>query len=344
MMAQSRKWLSFIHYINTFRHKHNPLQASVEEGKPVESRKALDGQAIGMMTVLCAIWGMQQVALKATAVDISPLLQVSLRSGLAAVLVGLIAIARKEALPFSDRSWRPGLVVGALFALEYLLVGEGLRYTTAAHTAVFLYTAPIFAALGLHPKLPSERLKPLQWIGIGIAFSGIVITFLGRGLEPTSGSAVDMLLGDLLALGAGAAWGATTVVIRCSSLSQAPASQTLLYQLFGAFMLLFIAAAASRQLSINPTPLALGGMAFQTLIVSFASFLAWFWLLRTYLASRLGILSFMTPMFGVAFGAWLLGEPVEASFLAGGLLVLTGIFLVSGYEWFKPPARTPLQN
>lgn len=308
----------------------------------MESRKALDGQAIGLMTVLCTIWGMQQVALKATAMDISPVLQVSLRSGLAAVLVGLFAIARRETLPFFDRTWRPGLVVGALFAFEYLLVGEGLRYTTAAHMAVFLYTAPIFAALGLHRKLPSERLKPLQWVGIGIAFSGIVTTFLGRGLLLTSGSAVDMLLGDLLALGAGAAWGATTVVIRCSCLSQAPASQTLLYQLLGAFVLLFAAAVAGGKLSINPTPLALGGLAFQTLIVSFASFLAWFWLLRTYLASRLGILSFMTPMFGVAFGAWLLDETVEASFLAGGLLVLTGIFLVSGYEWFRPSARGPV--
>ena len=310
----------------------------------MDTRKALDGQAAGLMVVLCAIWGMQQVALKATAADISPILQISLRSGLAAILVGLLVMVRKERLSLAGRGWRPGLVVGVLFALEYLFIGQGLHYTSAAHTAVFVYTAPIFAALGLHWKLPAERLKVLQWAGIGLAFIGIVTAFMGQAVLPATSDTSRMLLGDLLALGGGAAWGATTVVIRCSSLSRAPATQTLLYQLLGAFVLLLIAAAASGQLAINPTPLALAGFAFQTLIVSFASFLAWFWLLRHYLASRLGVFSFMTPIFGVGLGAWLLDEPVEPSFLAGGLMVLAGILLVNGYELFRPHMRRTMPN
>lgn len=301
----------------------------------VETRKALDGQAAGIMMVLCAIWGLQQVALKAAANDIAPLLQIALRSGIAALLVGLLTLARKEKISLADGTWRPGLVVGFLFALEYLLIGEGLRHTSAAHTVVFLYTAPVFAALGLHWKLPAERLEPLQWLGIALAFAGIVTAFLGRGLLASSPGAANALWGDFLALAAAAAWGATTVVIRCSSLSAAPATQTLLYQLVAAFVLLLAAAAASGQLSINPTPLAWGSLAFQTLVVSFASFLAWFWLLRHYLASRLGVFSFLTPLFGIVLGAWLLNEPVEPSFLAGALLVLAGIVLVSGYGWLR---------
>jgi drug/metabolite transporter (DMT)-like permease len=116
-------------------------------------------------------------------------------------------------------------------------------------------------------------------------------------------------------------------------------NKALLYQLLGAFVLLLIAAATSGQLSINPTPSAWGGLIFQTLIVSFASFLVWFWLLRHYLASRLGVLSFMTPIFGVVLGAWLLNEPIEPTFVAGALMVLTGIGVVSGYEWLRVAAR-----
>lgn len=304
----------------------------------VDTRKALDGTVIGLMVVLCVIWGLQQVALKAAAHDIAPILQISLRSGIAAVLVGLLTVARKERISFADGTWRPGLVVGFLFAFEYLLVGEALLHTSAAHTVVFLYTAPMFAALGLHWKLPAERLEPLQWLGIALAFAGIVVAFFGRGLagvSPDVDDAMNVLWGDFLALAGGAAWGATTVVIRCSRLSTAPATQTLLYQLLAAFVLLLAAAAASGQLSINPTPLAWGVMLFQTLVVSFASFLAWFWLLRHYLASRLGVFSFMTPMFGIVLGAWLLNEPIEPGFLAGALLVLAGILLVSGYGWLK---------
>ena len=71
----------------------------------------------------------------------------------------------------------------------------------------------------------------------------------------------------------------------------------------------------------------------RTVIVSFLSFLVWFWLLRQYMASRLGVFSFLTPLFGILLGAWLLNEPIEPNFALGALLVLAGIVLVSGYSW-----------
>ena len=71
----------------------------------------------------------------------------------------------------------------------------------------------------------------------------------------------------------------------------------------------------------------------ESVVVSFASFLAWFWLLRHYLASRLGVFSVMTPLFGMLFGAWLLDEPIEAGFLVGAIPVLVGIVLVSAGPW-----------
>jgi drug/metabolite transporter (DMT)-like permease len=64
-------------------------------------------------------------------------------------------------------------------------------------------------------------------------------------------------------------------------------------------------------------------------VISFASYLAWFWLLRRYLASRISVFSFMTPLFGVSFGVLLLGEPLTPVFAGGALLVLAGISVVS---------------
>jgi drug/metabolite transporter (DMT)-like permease len=299
----------------------------------MDTRQALDGRAMGLMTLLCLIWGLQQVVLKAAAVDVTPLLQICIRTGVAAVLVGLLMATRGERLDWRDGTWRPGLLVGTLFALEFLLVGEGLRFTAASHMVVFLYTAPIFVALGLHWKLPAERLAALQWLGVALAFGGIAIAFLGRGQG--SKELADILWGDFLALLAGVAWGATTVAVRLSSLAQQPATRTLLYQLAVGFVLLLLAAVALGQTGFKPTPLAWGSLLFQSLVVSFASYLAWFWLLRHYLASRLGVFSFMTPLFGVAFGVWLLGEPLEPDFLVGALMVMAGIVLVSGYGWFK---------
>ena len=301
----------------------------------IDSRKAIDGQAIGLMCLLCLIWGSQQVLLKATSPDVTPLLQIALRSGISSLLVWGLMLLRGERMSLSDGTWRPGMLVGFLFALEFLFVGEGLRYTTASHMVVFLYTAPIFAALGLHWKLPVERLQLLQWVGILLAFAGIAVAFLGGNPMTTSRSSEKILFGDLLALLAGIAWAATTVVIRCSNLARSSATKTLLYQLIGGFVLLTSAAIYLGQTGFNHTRFAWGSLLFQALVVSFASYLGWIWLLRHYIASRLGVFSFMTPLFGVIFGVILLNEPLEWNFVAGATSVIVGIVLVSGYEWLR---------
>lgn len=295
----------------------------------MDTRKALDSHAIALMLVLCLVWGLQQVVLKATAADIAPIMQIALRSGVAALLVGLVMAVRGERMRVSDGTLGPGVVVGLLFGLEFLLVGEGLRHTSASHMVVFLYTAPIFAALGLHWRLPAERLDAVQWLGIALAFGGLALAFFGRSNAPVAASG-NTLWGDFLGLLAGMSWGATTLVVRTTRLARAPATQTLLYQLVAACVLLLAAALATGQARFNPTPEVWASLLFHSLVVSFASFLVWFWLLRHYLASRLGVFSFMTPLFGMVFGAWLLHEPIEASFLAGAVPVLVGIVLVSG--------------
>ena len=306
----------------------------------MDTRKPVDLQAMGLMALLCMVWGFQQVTLKATAAEIAPMLQIALRSGIAAVLVGAVMLWRSERLSVADGRWRPGLVVGGLFALEFLLVGQALRHTSASHTVVFLYSAPVFAALGLHRRLPAERLRPLQWLGIALAFAGLALAFFMRRDLAASGPVGARVWGDLLALLGGMAWGATTVVVRCSRLAQAPATETLLYQLLGAFVLLMAAAALMGQTGIHFSPRVWASLAFQALVVSFASFLVWFWLLRKYLASQLGVFSFLTPLFGMAFGAWLLDEALEPSFLAGAALVLGGIVLVHLPGWLAQKRRT----
>ncbi len=291
----------------------------------MDSRLPIDSRATALMTLLCLIWGLQQVALKAFGGDISPLLQIGLRSGIAALLVGLLMRWRRQAFVWD--SWRAGTLAATLFAGEYLLVGQALRYTSAAHTVVFLYTAPIFAALGLHLRLPAERLSRMQWLGVALAFVGVAVAFLGPDAAPGVGPA--SLAGDAMALGGGACWGATTVTIRLSRLSTTPPTMTLLWQLLGAFLLLLPASWLLGEASIHPGTQAWLALAFQALVVSFASFLTWFWLLRTYLASRLGIFSFMTPVFGVLFGALLLHEALSPRFMLGASLMFAGILVVS---------------
>ncbi|MDR5859947.1 DMT family transporter [Halomonas eurihalina] len=294
-------------------------------GGPV--RRHLDMQASALMVLFCLALGFQQVAIKMVATDISPLAQIALRSSLAALLVG--ALVYQQGIRAGDLRAHlgPGILVGLGFAAEFVFVAWGLNYTLASHMSVFLYTAPVFAALGLHLLVPGEQLTRRQWMGVGLAFAGMVLA-----MAPATDieNAGDILRGDLLGLLAGLAWAATTLVIRRSSLSEAPPVQTLFYQLAIAGLLLLPVTALLGDLGrIQATGAVVASLTFQTLVISLAALLLWFALLRRYFASQLGIFSFLSPVFGVLFGALLLGEPLTINFLAGGLLLLIGLLVVT---------------
>lgn len=294
------------------------------------TRLPLDPFACGLMLLLCIVWGFQQVSIKLVEQDVAPVLQLAIRSGIAALVLGAITLWREGRGAFGDGTLLPGLGVGLLFTLEFFFISEGLVRTSASHIAVFLYTAPIFAALGLHLILPEERLSPVQWLGVLVAFGGIALAFLGK-----PGNAAGSLFGDALGICAAIAWGTTTVLIRGSSLSEAAPVKTLFYQLGVAGVVLLAVAAATGRLGLVPSDHALLSLGFQVVVVALISYLGWFWLLRRYLASRLSMLSFMTPLFGVGFGVLVLGEPLDSSFIFGGLLVLGGLLLVTGAELLR---------
>jgi drug/metabolite transporter (DMT)-like permease len=287
-------------------------------------RRPLDPLAATLVLILCAVWGFQQVAIKDVAAQAAPVMQLAIRFGGASIFFGLWVIISEGRRAFSDGTLPSGLLLGLMFSLEFVFAGQALLHTTAAHSVVFLYTAPIFTALGLQ-FLPEEAMSRLQWAGIGVAFFGIAIAFLSFSGPP----AVELLSGDLLALLGGASWGLTNVVLRRGRVGGASTAKTVLYQVAMAGLLLGAFAVATGQTQVQLSTMTVLSLVFQTLIIAIASYLAWFWLLRRYLTSRLMLLSLLTPIFGVLFGAALLGDPVDLRFGLGALLVLMGVLIVN---------------
>ena len=159
----------------------------------------------------------------------------------------------------------------------------------------------------------------------GIATAFLLPVFLSGSAEPEG----EMwLLGDFFGLMSGFCWGLTTISMRATTMNEAPASQMLFCQLASGFAVLLPCAILFGQTHIGLTPLMLSSMGFQTFVVAFASYLVWCQLLKQYLAARLGILVFMTPLFGVLFSVFILGDRIGLPFVAGSLLVLAGLFMV----------------
>ncbi|MFM7346669.1 MAG: DMT family transporter [Tagaea sp.] len=282
--------------------------------------------AMTILVVLCAIWGLNQVAIKIGNEGVSPAWQAALRSAGAAVLILIWARARGVPLFARDGTLGAGLLAGLLFAIEFALLFWAMEFTTAARAVVLLYTAPFTVALGAHFFLPGDALTRDKLVGLGACFAGVAALFADSLSLPDR----TALIGDAMAFFAAIFWGATTVIIKATKLAHASAEKTTFYQLaISAPVLAATSLALGERGMFDPTPSVLGSLAFQIVIVVFASYTIWFWLVRAYRASSLAAFSFLTPVFGVIAAHLLLGEPVTGALAAALALVGLGIWLVN---------------
>ena len=299
---------------------------SVPKGyKASMSAHRLDRLGIAVALVTCVGLGVQQVAVKLALADFPGLTQATLRSAGAILPVGIwLWMSNRQAFTRDGTFW-PGIVAGLLFGAEFIALYIGLEWTASSRAATFLYTHPFWTALGLVIVLPQERLSRLQWIGLGLSFIGVAIAL---GVSPAATS--QMLWGDLLAMAAGLLWALTTLVIKGTCLKSVPPTKVLLYQLLVSAPMLGLAALIRGEIwPAHPSAIAMGALAYQTIISVVICFSLWFWLLRRYRAGEVTAFSFITPVFGVVAGAVILHEPIAAGFAAAVALVATGILLVN---------------
>lgn len=293
-----------------------------------DRKTQLDALAVTLLLLCTALWGINQVAVKWALVEIPPLGQAAARSAGAALLLTLWAAARGLPLWTRDGTWRGGLLAGLLFAAEFGCIFVGLQYTAASRMVVFIYLSPFVVALGMPFIAPTERLDRWQTFGLVAAFGGVVWAFAGGFSGPSSGPL--QWFGDALGIAAAVLWGLTTLVLRGSKLSTALPEKALLYQLAVSAAALAAASwAAGESWPAQLTGASLWPLAFQTVIVTFASYLAWFWLIRHYPATRVSAFTLLTPVFGLLAGVALLGEPVTAQLLVALAAVSSGIALVN---------------
>jgi drug/metabolite transporter (DMT)-like permease len=304
----------------------------------VERKHHLDALAMSLLLACCASWGLQQILIKSTVGEVPPLWQVSLRFIGATALLLLWCATRSVRLFQRDGTLPAGLLAGALFAGEFACIYLGLRDTTASRLTVFLYTSPFVVALLLPRFVTAEKLRPVQWFGLLIAFTAVAVAF-SEGFA--AGTTARQLRGDALALAAGMLWGLTTLVIRASALGRASAEKTLFYQVaITAVVAPFMSLALGEPWSLHYSAYAWSSIAVQTAIGAFASFLTWMWMLRHYPAMQLSSFTFLTPVFALVFGVALLHETLTVQLILALCGVAAGIVLVNRRSWDRAGSAT----
>jgi drug/metabolite transporter (DMT)-like permease len=280
-----------------------------------------------ILGLLCFLWGGYAVSIKFSNQGMPPFLAAALRSLASGALVWAYAHIKGRGVAFPPGQTRHALVIGLLFGLEFLFLYWGLTFTPASRSTIFLYTQPFWVALGAHFLLKDDRLTPAKLFGLVLAFGGVTAVFQARPakLPPL------YWVGDLMALSASIFWAATTLYVkRIIEKVSLDHYQTLFAQLIYSFPLLALSAVffeLPAALDLNLVVLA--SLFYQSVVVAFASYLVWFWLIHQHSVSRLAAFTFMAPLFAVILGGLVLEEPVTLLVWIGLACVAGGIYAVN---------------
>ena len=286
------------------------------------SKDHVDLPGFVAILALTLLWGLNYPAIKFSNAGLSPIFTTCLRSAIASGCGIFYCLVIRQPLFQRGMLLVHGIVVGLLFGLEFVCLYLGVLYTDAARAVVLVYSAPFMVAAGAHVFL-GERLNVLKTAGLLLAFLGVYMVFRGK---PRNYGEL-MLLGDVLEIMAAVFWAATTLYIKKYLAPRVHPINTFLYQLvFSVPIILFAAyVIEDRWVTRIDGHVALS-VIYQSLIVAFASYFAWFKLIHVYPVGALSAFTFLTPVFGVLFGAVILKEQLTAGLIFGLALVSLGIY------------------
>jgi drug/metabolite transporter (DMT)-like permease len=280
-----------------------------------------------ILGLLCFLWGADAVSIKFSSRGVPPLMAAALRSLVAGAFVWGYARMKRRRVAFPPGQIRHALVIGFFFGMEFLFVYWGLVFTPVSRSLIFIYTCPFWVALGAHFFLKGDRLTPTRLFGLVLAFGGVASVF--QACSPALPS--SHWVGDLMELGAAMFWAATTLYVKhIMEKVNLDHFQTLFAQLICSFPLLALGSVLFElPANLNLTMVVLASLFYQSVVVAFASFLVWFWLIQRHPVSRLAAFTFMAPLFGVILGGLVLDEPVTLLVWVGVVCVAGGLYTVN---------------
>jgi drug/metabolite transporter (DMT)-like permease len=288
-------------------------------------KERLDGLGLSVLVGVTALFAVNQVIIKEVNQGLQPVFFAGLRSALAILFVWGWLVFRGLTGRVRRADIGPGLLIGAVFAVEFLCLFMALDLTLVSRASVIFYSMPIWLGILGHFFLPGERLTTIRIIGLVIAFTGTAFAILSRGTGPGAGS----VTGDLLALGGAMGWAGTAFMARKSRLREAGPEAQLFWMVLFSAPILLIAAPFFGPLLRDIQPVHWVWLVVQSSVIVAGGFISWLWVLSVYPTATVASFSYLTPVFAIIFGYLFFGEPMTLALGVAALLVGMGITLIN---------------
>lgn len=287
-------------------------------------KDSLDRVGLGALIAVTLLLAANQIIVKEVNTGLQPVFFAGARSTLAIGFVGAWLWWRGLADKVRLADLVPGLVIGLIFAAEFLCLFMALDLTTVGRASVIFYSMPVWMAILAHFGLPNERLTPVRGVGLALAFAGTAWAILSK-----SPGGQGSVLGDLCALGGALGWAGTAFLARATRLRHAGPEVQLFWMVLVSGPVLLLIAPLFGPLIRDVQPLHWALLLFQASVVVAGGFISWLWLLSVYPTSTVASFSFLTPIFAIALGHLVFDESLQPGLIGAALLVALGIILIN---------------
>ena len=286
----------------------------------------MDGAGAIALIAFALLLAINQVTIKLVNEGLQPVFFAGLRSvgGAICMVIWIKIRGRGFELPPGTAIW--GVMIGLVFAIEFIALFVALDLTTVSRTSVIFYSMPLWLAVAAHFVLPGEKIHATKAAGLVLAFVGVAWAILVRGSDAMDQASI---LGDIAALVGAWGWAAVALIVRASPLKTVRPEMQNFLQLVWSIPFLMLAAPLFGPFVRDLAPIHFGYMLFQIVAIVSFGFLFWIWLLTIYRAAEVAAFSFLSPIFGILLGWLLLGEQVPASTLVAGAMVALGLVLIN---------------
>lgn len=289
-------------------------------------KERLDATGAAMLVGVQALLAFNQVVIALVNKGLQPVFFAGLRSALAVVFVGAFLTWRRRPPRLKRAALGQGLLIGALFAAEFICLFLALDLTTVGRASVLMYLMPVWFAVMAHFGL-GERITPLKALGLALAFAGTAWAIFGSARGGAGGQA--SLAGDLCALGAALGWAATAFVARRPVMRAEGPEMQLFWMVLVSAPILLAVSPLFGPLIRELQPMHIVGLVFQSSVVVAGGFIAWLWLMSVYPSATVASFSFLTPVLAILMGAAFFGERLSPAILGPAALVIIGIVLIN---------------
>lgn len=273
------------------------------------------------------LWGSSYLFIK-IGVDagLTPFTLIAARLLIGFVLLAVVVLAAREALPREPRMYGHLAVMGFInILLPFGLITWAEQTVESSLAATLNAPVPLFVVLLAPLVLADERLTISKLAGVVVGLLGVVVLV---GFDPAS-IARNELAGEIALIGSAVSYAVGVVYARRFVKGLRPMIPAVFQVGFGLLMSATLAFLVEKPLAAPITTETVVSLVWLGLFGSGLAYLCYFRLLKNWGAGRTSLIAYLLPMWGITLGFLVLGEALHAGLLIGTALIICGIAIVN---------------